>query len=514
MLWRELHKVPREMLNKHLWLGVVAFGLMGAARGFDEGNISGTVTQPAFIRQFGLADHSKSDSQLANIKSNVTAMVQLGSIAGSVVGFIVIDYLGRVKSLRFLITLWIIGVLTQITAANNGCQFYIGRFVAGIGIGMTSVVCPTYLVELAPPEIRGLCTCFYSGSVYLGIMLGYFANWGTTLHISKTNRNQWVIPTSMQLIFAGMGIIGSLFVQESPRWLYKVNQDEKAINGLTKIRGFPRDSEVIQEEVSRIWSQLETESDGQKSKRKQLRQLFVDTRYQMVLGLMIQLLAQWTGANAVTIYAPEFFTLAGIESQDRKLFAASMFGVVKLIAAICCALFIIDCFGRKRALYIGISFQTLSMLYIGIFLAIKSPSPGVTRSLPAGVASAAVAMIYMNGIGWALGWNSIQYLINAEIFPLRLRSMSSSIIMFFHYVNQYANSRALPSMLLAMNNWGAMIFFAVVCAIGLLFAWFFIPEAAGQNLESVEELFNRPWYKVGRYKPPVKLEQEETKSID
>lgn len=50
----------------------------------------------------------------------------------------------------------------------------------------------SYLAEAAPRSIRGLCICIFSGSVYLGIMLGYFANYGTSLHVSKSTADQWV----------------------------------------------------------------------------------------------------------------------------------------------------------------------------------------------------------------------------------------------------------------------------------------------------------------------------------
>jgi len=45
----------------------------------------------------------------------------------------------------------------------------------------------------------------------------------------------------------------------------------------------------------------------------------------------------------------------------------------------------------------------------------------------------AIVMIYLSGFGWAMGWNSIQYLINAEIYPLRIRAVSSSLVMCFHF---------------------------------------------------------------------------------
>jgi hypothetical protein len=68
----------------------------------------------------------------------------------------------------------------------------------------------------------------------------------------------------------------------------------------------------------------------------------------------------------------------------------------------------------------------------------------------------------------------------------------------FHFVNQYGNSKAVPLMFLAMTTGGTMLFFSCVTALGLLWVWFFLPETCGKSLESMDELFNLPWYLVGR----------------
>jgi hypothetical protein len=70
--------------------------------------------------------------------------------------------------------------------------------------------------------------------------------------------------------------------------------------------------------------------------------------YRIHLGLMSQLLSQWSGANSITIYAPDTFHL--LAGQNHKLFATPIFGVLKFAAAIICALFLVDVIGRKQSL--------------------------------------------------------------------------------------------------------------------------------------------------------------------
>ena len=384
------------------------------------------------------------------------------------------------------------------------------RFIAGLGIGQTTVVAPVYLSEIAPKSIRGLCTCTFSGSVYIGIMLAYFASWGSSLHINKDSSNSWVVPTTIHIMFAGIIFILSWFNYESPRYLIKQGKTEHAFANLSRLRGLPADDEYVLKEIGEIQSQLEEEQEATMGQGffGILREMFMmpNNLYRIYLGLCSQLLSQWSGAQSITIYAPDFFALLGTKGQNEKLFATAIFGVVKFVAAIACALFLVDKIGRKRSLSIGIILQAVSMAYIAAFLtAVPQLEEGqeFTRSQQH-AATGAIVMIYISGFGWAMGWNSIQYLLNAEIYPLRIRAISSSLVMCFHFVNQYGNSRAVPSMLLTTSDGGlgpagTFWLFTAITTIGGVWAYFFIPECAGLSLEKIDLLFKLKWYKIGRY---------------
>jgi MFS family permease len=144
-----------------------------------------------------------SEAEIANRESNITSMVQLGSIGGALLAFLLCDRIGRVRSLQALSLLWGIGFVIVVTSFGNIGQILAGRFLAGLGVGMTTVVGPTYLAEVAPKAIRGMLTNIFAGSVYFGVMLAYFTNWGCSENISDSTRSQWVIPQSIHIMFAG-----------------------------------------------------------------------------------------------------------------------------------------------------------------------------------------------------------------------------------------------------------------------------------------------------------------------
>lgn len=355
-------------------------------------------------------------------------MVQIGSVLGAALAFVLADRIGRLWATRQLCLLWIIGIVIFLTNGGRLGQVYAGRFIAGMGIGQTTVVAPgklklaylhspflltntaVYISEIAPKSIRGLCTCVFAGSVYIGIMLAYFASWGSSLHIDKHTANSWVVPTTIHVMFAGIIFILSFFNYESPRFLIKCGQTEHAYTNLARVRGLPADHEAVVTEIHEIEHQLQEEQEATMGQGVFgiLREMFLmpNNAYRLYLGLGSQVLSQWSGAQSMTVYAPDFFALMGTNGQNEKLFATAIFGVVKFVASIICAFFLVDVIGRKRSLSIGITLQAISMLYIAAFLTavpnIEEEGFAFTKSQKM-ASTGAIVMIYFSGFGWAMG---------------------------------------------------------------------------------------------------------------
>lgn len=500
---------PRQIFNLTLYLSIFVFGILGAARGYDEGNISGNITLPSFRSRFGLDDDTKSEDYLANLKSNITSMVQLGSIGGAILAAKTVDYFGRVRALQIICIVWIVATTIQVTSSHVG-QLYAGRLIEGLAIGHTTSIGPVYLAEVAPSPIRGLAGCVFAGAVYVGILLGYLSNYGTVLNVASFNTdgsindNQWRYTFAPKFILAGLIFTMSfLFCYESPRWLLKVNKPEKAAENLAKLRNLPVDHGYTLAELSDINEQVLTEKAASANSnivtkfKKLVTVKSIAYRFFCIAGAA-QVLGQWSGANAVTIYSSELFALAGIQGPVSKLQMSCVLGTVKLISAYTGAFFIIDVFGRRRALFTGLSLQMVSILYYAIFLTIvpqASDPEGVLTPSQTRASKGALAAIFLSGAGWTIGFNSIQYLIGSEIFPLDIRSFAQSIVMVLHFANQYGNSKALPKLMIALKPFGAFYFFVGVMVLGLIFA-FFLPELQGRSLESIEEIFTLPWYKL------------------
>jgi hypothetical protein len=311
---------------------------------------------------------------------------------------------------------------------------------------------------------------------------------------------------------AGIIFILTFFQYESPRYLVKQGKVEMATDVMAHLRHLPIGHEYVTREIYNIQAALEEELEATKGvgflgKLKEMI-LIPSNAYRLYLTTMVQFMSQWSGAGSITLYAPDLFKILGITGQEESLLVTAIFGIVKLCAAILCALFLVDVIGRKRALMIGITLQALSMIYVAGFLT-AVPQLGVVDGfvLPSdkiGPSRGAIAMIYVSGFGWALGWNSMQYLLTAELFPLRIRALATSWAMTLHFANQYGNSRAVPNMLLPTSSGGISPLgtfwcFAAVTIVGGVWVWFFVPETAGRTLESMDRLFELPWHKIGLY---------------
>jgi len=491
---------PKQIWNWRIISTMFIIGTLGASRGADEGIISGIEGQKEWLKLYGITNGSSA-------QSNVVSMVQLGCVLGSLLAFFCVDWFGRLRTCQLCTIVWIIGTTIWITSTQGGpsglSQMYAGRFIAGTGIGGTSVCVPTFLSEVAPKARRGMAVNIFAFSVYIGIVIGYFANYGSQRHIDANSSARWRIPVSINFIFADLSFLGSLIVKESPRWLLKRGKEDQAKRVLLYYRQLDEHHPYFKEEFDSMLEQHDRErQESHGNVLAGLSRLFTSSSqlYRLVIvGILVQILSNWSGGGgSLTIYAPKLLNLVGVHSNS-SLFTTAIFGIVKLLSAMCAAFFLIDKIGRRKSVFIGISLQCIAAIYLSAYLGIvKDPLDGANSASHQHAGIAAIVAIFIAGIGWTLGFNAISYLIGTEIFPSSTRALATTIIMIFHFVNQYGASRALQPMLHSMNGVGLFAFNASVCFISIIYVAIFIPETSGRSLEEMESLFRKPWQRSFR----------------
>lgn len=206
-----------------------------------------------------------------------------------------------------------------------------------------------------------------------------------------------------------------------------------------------------------------------------------------------------------TQYSPSIFGYLGIQGEEGRLLATGVYAILKFVSVLVFSVFVIDFIGRRRSLLTGICLQITTLLFVGVYLKVNNGrDPGDISADPATrrASEAAIAAIYLHAIAWSIGWFSIPYLVSAEVFPIRIRSLCVSVLMAFHWAFYFGCSRAMPSLLAATERYGAFIFFAVICSVSLVYVYLAMPETSGRSLESMESLFSRPWYSVHKVANP------------
>lgn len=347
-------------------------------------------------------------------------------------------------------------------------------------------------------------------------MLGYAVNLGASRTQNKRNNIIWQIVLILPMTWHLLLLIGTFFIHESPRWLLDQGQVEKAARSLAFYRNLDESHPAMMEETELMRTSITEERERQAQRTEALPANSLLRRSQTLLklnviltsrknllkvglGVMIQVLVQFGGPGAIATYANRIMTLVGASDSNGYIMSVG-FGAVKLGCGILSSLLLIDLFGRRKTLLIGVLIQGLSMLYVSIFLGLYVQGNHTKGEKPAG--QAALAAIFISGASFSAGGNLAQYLVGTEIFEVHIRSLASSLVMAMHYLLQFSATRSLQPMLNSpMGGAGTFAFYAAVSLVLALPCYaLFLPETAGLPLEEVDQLFERPVWAMGRAK--------------
>lgn len=174
-----------------------------------------------------------------------------------------------------------------------------------------STAVPTYGSEIAPAEVRGAFVGTWQLSVTLGIMISFFAGFGTN-HISDTSSISWRLPLAFQAIFAIGLIVGTMFIPYSPRWLLSKGRDEEALKVLALVRRTTIDDEQVRLEY------LEIKADAlfEKEVAAQRFPKFVNKPFAMQFAQIGSLFTSWPmfKRTALTCLMMFFQQMSGIDA--------------------------------------------------------------------------------------------------------------------------------------------------------------------------------------------------------
>ncbi|EMC96291.1 hypothetical protein BAUCODRAFT_469937 [Baudoinia panamericana UAMH 10762] len=486
-------------IHWYYYFALCVIACAGIPKGYDEGGFSASTGLQSFKNDFNLnTSHWKHNpSGLASRKANISSFGVLGAAFGSIIALLLNDRIGRLRTFQSAICIWATGILMQIFASGIYGFMLFARIWGGLGAGALTVTAPLFLSEIAPAKNRGLVVSLYMVVLLSFLTLGFFVNYAANAHM-KVTRLQYRIVQAVPLIPTGLALICSFWMTDTPRWLASKDRHDEAVAALARLRGSSTADPAVAEELQVIEAQRRARvADlSATSLREVIREILTIPNYRsrFFLVMTMQTVAQWSGGNGITYYIPQIFNYAGITGSNASLISSGCYGIVKLVFTMVFAWGLIDVIGRRRCFLTGLALQLAAHIYMAAYMGVDGSAHNKSAS------DAAIASIFIYAVGWSIGLCTVQYLYGTEVFPTRIRSVSYASSMCLHWFFQFAVVRVTPNMFVSLNVWGAYIFWAVICALGLVILGLWAPETKGVPMERMGELFEGPWWMCWRNK--------------
>ena len=440
------------MRRQNVLLIAIIIALGGFLFGYDIAMMSGTTTQL---------------ESLYNLNSFWLGFTTAVAIIGTIVGTIIIgkpaEKFGRKKSLILLSGLFALSSLGSAFALSWGMLLFF-RFVTGILLGCITVVTPMFIAEISPAKKRGQLVLLNQFFVVTAIFLAFAVNY-LLANIFESGSWRWMI--GVEAIPATIFFLLLNLVPESPRWLINQGRTDEALAVFHRIK-----AENPEEEVRIVKVAVEQEEAIEHGK------LFVrENRFPVMIAILIAAFNQLAGINAIMIYAPRVFEMAGFGTNASLLQSISV-GATNLIFTFV-ALFLIDKYGRRTLLMTG----SVGMVF---FLGMLSKSFFTQNYSDLGGYG---VMIYLMGFiaFFAFSQGAVLWVVISEIFPNKVRSKGQALGTFTHWIFAAALIWGFPVLNNTVGGGISFGFFAVMMVLHFFFAWKILPETKGKSLEEIQE---------------------------
>ena len=432
---------------------VIVAALFGMLFGFDQGVISGAL--PFITKDFTVTDV---------MQGVITSAVPLGAVAGTIVAMVTTDRYGRKPMLVLGAIIFLVGSLASALAFNQ-YVLTLARLVIGVGIGASAMTAPMFLAEVAPARIRGTIVSAFQLMITIGIMVSYMSD----AAFGGSGDWRWMIGVG---VFPSLvALVGILLSPETPRWLTLNSNADKARDIIAKLQpeSSPAEIDLIITEIE------ESAADDQAAPAWSSflkRGILPVTSFAMIVFVLQQL----SGINAIIYYAPEIFKNAGFSGTTTDLLATVGIGVVNVALTIV-AMYLVESMGRRKLLILGFAGTAASMALV----------TGATMMDVAATPYLALIGIFAFIAFFAVSLGPLPWLYMAELFPLRLRPRGMALASVANWFFNFLVALLFPDMLQAIGIVGTFAIFTFFCVVGIIYAIAAAPETKGITLEEIEQ---------------------------
>jgi SP family arabinose:H+ symporter-like MFS transporter len=438
---------------KYVYLLTASAALGGLLFGYDTAVISGAI---GFLQtKFELSSAMKGWAASSAI---------VGCIIGAMIAGKLSDVYGRKKILLLTAVLFCLSAIGS-AIPQNLTLFVFARILGGIGVGAASMLAPLYITELAPASIRGRLVSLYQLAIVLGILIIFFVN----LLIQNLGDEAWNVEQGWRYMFgsevipAFLFFIALLFVPESPRWLTKKGRESEAHAILAKVNNPSKADQIMNEVKEALLEEKGT-----------IKELFNGKfRPAIIVGIVLAILSQVQGINAIMYYAPEIFKEIGA-SSDSAFTQTLIIGIINTLFTFV-AIRMVDKVGRKALLLYGGTGMFISLFAVGLAFYLEWKGLGLLFFILCYIAC------------FAFSFGPVTWVVISEIFPTKLRGVAMSIATFSLWAAVYLVTQLFPILLESMGPAFTFWIFAAMALMGMVFTYSKVPETKGKSLEEIEK---------------------------
>ena len=506
------------MSKKLLFISFVV-SLGGFLFGFDAGIISGVMSYVG--PEFNLTDGQIGWVVSAPSWAAMIAMIFSGRLS---------DRLGRKKILLLVAFLYAVSALFSAYAITYE-MLYLARMIGGLAFGAALILAPMYIAEISTAENRGILVSIQQLNIVLGFFAAFLSNYffnkyNSPEHLFLNDENVWRWMLGVELFPALLYFLALFYVPRSPRWLYLKNKYIEAKQVLNQIHGKYR----AEKEISSIEKSIDKDKELQKVKWTDI--LKPSLRFIMVVGLVVGILQQITGINAIYFYATSIFKQTGI-GTDAAFSSGILLSSVTVIFTFI-AMYLIDRAGRRPLLLVGTAGIALSLLLCAFGFSqatyqlklqdisqfkfeksqnliplagniyendvdfkeeMKTVLGNRTYNKNDGIILEAATQIHATlvlvGIlgfiaCFAFSLGPVMWVLLSELYPIKYRGIAIGIVAFINSFISSAVQLVFPWELSNLGNAMSFFIFGAIALVGFFVLLKILPETKGKSLEELE----------------------------
>jgi sugar porter (SP) family MFS transporter len=442
-------QMEKSRLNARIFYWAITSSLAGFLFGFDTVVISGAEQTIQSVW-----------SLTAGMHGIAMGAALYGTVVGSLIGGWPTDRWGRKPTLTWIGVLYLLSAL-GCAFANGVYPFILARIIGGIGIGISTVVAPLYISEIAPPAHRGRLAAMFQFNIVFGIVVAFASN----AALSGIGENAWRWMLGVAAFPSVLYTLMCFGLPESPRWLLTRKNDRAG--GLRVLRliepdATPEDIDKDAEEILAQAAQQTKTVSGFWSMR---------LRVPILLAFFVAFFNQLSGINAILYFAPRIFELTGLGAKAALLQSVGI-GITNLIFTFL-GLWLIDRLGRRTLLTIG-SFGYIASLGLCAWAFFTQHFAIVPACIFAFIAA------------HAIGQGTVIWVLISEIFPNKYRAMGQTLGCTTHWVFAALLTTLFPAVVTAFRPGYVFSFFCFMMVLQLVWVITMVPETKGVPLEELQ----------------------------